>query len=73
MGSNFRGWQIFKVFVDVSDHAHYPLYNRTYFMGLIFTDSHLSAKIGLNENFPLCGRLDKSSLMRVCSIFILKF
>ena len=39
-------------------HAHYTLYNRTYFAGLIFMDSRLSAKtakIGPLENFPLYG------------------
>ncbi len=43
---------------DVNDHAHYTLYNRTYFAGLIFTDSRLSAKtakIEPHENFPLYG------------------
>ncbi len=32
------------LFADASDHAHYTLYNHTYFMGLIFADSRLSAK-----------------------------
>jgi hypothetical protein len=44
------------IFVDASDHAHYTLYNRTYFTGIILADSHLSAKnvkIGPHKNFPL--------------------
>jgi hypothetical protein len=32
------------IFADARDHAHYTLYNRTYFTGLLFVDSHLSAK-----------------------------
>ncbi len=40
MGSNFRGL----IFADVRNHAHYRLYNRTYFTILIFADSYLSAK-----------------------------
>jgi hypothetical protein len=32
------------IFADVGDHSHYALYNGTYFAGLIFADSHLSAK-----------------------------
>jgi hypothetical protein len=51
---SFRGL----IFADANDHAHYTLYNRTYFTGLIFADSRLSAKIvkiGLHENFPLYG------------------
>jgi hypothetical protein len=58
VGSNFRGWPVSKVFADVGDHAHYTLYNRTYFAGLIFTDNRLSAKttkIKPHENFPLYG------------------
>ena len=53
---NFRGL----IFADVRHHAHYTLYNRTYFTGLIFADSRLSAKtakIGPLENFPLYGSL----------------
>jgi hypothetical protein len=49
---NFRGL----IFADAGDHAHYTLYNRTYFAGLIFVDSHLSAKttkIRPHKNFPL--------------------
>jgi hypothetical protein len=42
---SFRGL----IFADASDHAHYTLYNRTYFTGLIFADSRLSAKIGPHE------------------------
>jgi hypothetical protein len=57
MGSlqSFRGL----IFADVGDYAHYTLYNRTYFVGVIFADSRLSvktaksAKIGPHENFPL--------------------
>ena len=44
------------IFADAHHHAHYTLYNRTYFTGLIFADSRLSAKtvkIGPLENFPL--------------------
>jgi hypothetical protein len=43
------------IFADMCNHAHYihVLYNRTYFAGLFFVDSHLSAKIGSHENFPL--------------------
>ncbi len=58
MGSNFRGWPIFKVFEDACDHACYTQHNRTYFAGLIFADSRLSAKttkIRPHENFPLYG------------------
>jgi hypothetical protein len=40
---NFRGL----IFADASDHAHYTLYNRTYF---IFVDSRLSTKTG--PQFP---------------------
>jgi hypothetical protein len=36
---SFRGL----LFADAGDHAHYTLYNRTYFVGLIFADSHLYA------------------------------
>jgi hypothetical protein len=51
---SFRGL----IFVDAGDHAHYTLYNRTDFVGLSFTDSHLSVKttrIRPHENFPLYG------------------
>jgi hypothetical protein len=44
--------------MDACDHAHYSLHNRTYFAGLIFADSRLSAKttkIRPHENFPLYG------------------
>jgi hypothetical protein len=59
VGSDFCGWPVFKsfrglIFVDACDHAHYTLYNRTYFVGLIFMDSRLSAttaKIGPHGNF----------------------
>jgi hypothetical protein len=34
------------IFADAGDHAHYTLYNRTYFTGLIFVDSRLSAETG---------------------------
>jgi hypothetical protein len=53
---SFRGL----IFADAGDHAHYTLYNRTYFAGLIFADSRLSAKttkIRPHENFPLYGIL----------------
>jgi hypothetical protein len=49
------------MYTDVCDHAHYNIYtlhNRTYFMGLIFADSCLSAKTaktGPHENFSLYG------------------
>ena len=33
------------IFADVCDHAHYALYNRAYFVHLIFGDSNFSAKI----------------------------
>jgi hypothetical protein len=49
---SFRGL----ISVDACNHAHYTLYNHTYFAGLIFADSRLSAKtakIGPCENFPL--------------------
>ena len=52
---SFRGL----IFADACHHAHYTLYNRTYFAGLIFVDSRLSAKnakIGPLENFPLYGK-----------------
>jgi hypothetical protein len=65
---NFRGVQFSRIaslqsfrgliFADAGDHAHYTLYNRTYFAGLIFADSHLSVKttkIRPHENFPLYG------------------
>jgi hypothetical protein len=54
IAGNFRGVQFSRManlqsfrslnFADESDHAHYTLYNRTYFTGLIF-----------HENFPLYG------------------
>jgi hypothetical protein len=37
---SFRGL----IFADAGDRAHYTLYNRTYFAGLIFADNRLSAK-----------------------------
>jgi hypothetical protein len=63
VGSNFRGWPVFKV---LCGRAIMPIiihrtYIHTYFVGLIFVDSHLSmktAKIGPHENFPLYGMLD---------------
>jgi hypothetical protein len=51
---SFRGL----IFADACDHVHYTLHNRTYFAGLIFADSRLSAKttkIRPHENFPLYG------------------
>jgi hypothetical protein len=64
VGSNFADGQSPKFswfnFTDAGDHAHYTLYNCTYFAGLIFADSRLSAKttkIGPHENFPLYGSL----------------
>jgi hypothetical protein len=66
MAGNFRGVQFSWMgslqcflFADARNHAHYTLYNRTYFAGLIFVDSRSSAKtmkIGPHENFPLYGR-----------------
>jgi hypothetical protein len=53
-GVQFRGWPVFNVFADACDHAHCTLYNRTYFAGLIFADSCLSAKtakVGPHEKF----------------------
>jgi hypothetical protein len=54
IAGNFRGvqfsWmanlQSFRglIFTDASDHAHHILHNHTYFAGLIFADSRLSAK-----------------------------
>jgi hypothetical protein len=52
VGSNFRGWPVFKSLI-FADASVITLYNRTYFTGLIFADSRLSAKIGPHENFPL--------------------
>ena len=43
------------IFVDAHTHAHYTLYNHAYFVGLIFADSCLSAKIGSHKNFLLYG------------------
>ena len=70
IAGNFRGVQFSRmaslqsfrglIFADVRHHAHYTLYNRTYFAGLIFADSRLSAKtakIGSLENFPLYSSL----------------
>ena len=61
--SQMASLQIFRglIFTDVRHHAHYTLYNHTYFAGLIFADSRLStktAKIGPLENFPLYGMTD---------------
>jgi hypothetical protein len=50
---SFRGL----IFADACNHAHYSSYNRTYFVGLNFADSRLSAKIRPHENFPLYGIL----------------
>jgi hypothetical protein len=41
------------IFGDARDHAHHTLYNRAYFMGLIFADSSLSVKFGPLKNFPI--------------------
>ena len=70
IAGNFRGVQFSRmaslqsfrglIFADARHHAHYTLYNRTYFAGLIFADSRLSAKtakIGPLENFPLYGNI----------------
>jgi hypothetical protein len=63
IAGNFRGVQFLRmvslqsfrglIFADEGDHAHYTLYNRTYFAGLFFADSRLSAKnakIGPHKN-----------------------
>ena len=65
IAGNFRGFQFSRVgdlyhftgliFADVHDHAHYTLYNLSYFTGLIFAVSLKTAKIGPLENFPLYG------------------
>ena len=65
IAGNFRGVQFLRkaslqsfrglIFADARTHAHYTLYNRAYFAGLIFADSSLSAKIGPHENFLLYG------------------
>jgi hypothetical protein len=68
IAGNFRGAQFSRMatlqsfrglnFAEAGDHAYYTLYNRTYFAGLIFADSRLSAKttkIRPHENFPLYG------------------
>ncbi len=73
IAGNFRGVQLSRmaslpsfcglIFADACDHAHYIPYNRTYFAGLIFADSRLSAKtakIGPHENFPLYGNVLQS-------------
>ena len=59
---NFRGFQFSRIddlyhFMGLTfaDHAHYILYNCAYFMGLIFTVSQSSTKIGPLKNFPLYG------------------
>ena len=72
IAGNFRGVQFSRmaslqsfrglIFVDVRHHAHYTLYNHTYFAGLIFVDSCLSAKIakiGPLKNFPLYSNADE--------------
>ena len=69
MAGNFRGVQFSRkaslqsfcglTFADVHTHAHYTLYNRAYFAGLIFADSSLSAKttkIGPHKNFRLYSK-----------------
>ena len=46
------------IFVDVYTYLHCALYNRTYYVGLIFVlrqSSAKTAKIGPLENFPLYG------------------
>jgi hypothetical protein len=59
IAGNFHGVQFSRMasflFADVCNHTHYTLYNRAYFVGLIFTDSHLSTKIGPLKNFLLYG------------------
>jgi hypothetical protein len=68
IAGNFRGVQFSRmaslqsfsdlIFTDASDHAHYALYNCTYFTCLIFAVSRLSAKtakIGPHKNFSLYG------------------
>ncbi len=66
IAGNFRGL----IFVDTRNHAHYTLYNRTYFVGLIFTDSSVFAKIakiGPLKNFPLYGTLFQWPFMYICT------
>ena len=63
IAGNFHGRSIFTtfaglIFVDACSHAHYVLYSRAYFAGLICTvrrSSVKTAKIGPLENFPLYG------------------
>ena len=46
------------IFTDTCTHAHYVLYNPTYFVGLIFVARGSSAKtmkIGPRKIFPLYG------------------
>ena len=68
IAGNFQGFQFSwigdlyhftcLIFTDVYDHAHYTLYNRAHFMGLMFVVDRSSAKttkIGPLKNFPLYG------------------
>ena len=86
IAGNFRGVQFLRmaslqsfrglIFADARHHAHYTLYNRTYFAGLIFADSRLSVKttkIGPLENFPLYGILfNASSLVSLYKIMYMR-
>ena len=47
--------------MDVIDHAHHTLYDRAYFVGLIFMVSRLFVKIGPLESFPLYGSHNTST------------
>ena len=59
------------IFADVRDHAHYTLYNRSYFAGLIFAVSRSSvktAKIGPLQNFPLYGMQEMEMVVTHCVV-----
>ncbi len=61
VAGNLRGVQFSRMaslqsFRGFEGHAHYTLYNRTYFTDLIFANNRLSVKtatIGPHENFAL--------------------
>ena len=70
---NFRGVQFSRmvklyhfaglIFADSRAHAHYVLYNPTYFVGLIFAARRSSAKttkIGPHEIFLLYSNMEKA-------------
>ena len=59
VGFNFRGWSSYLyhfaglIFADMCTHAHYVLYNPTYFTGLIFAvrpSSVKTVKISITTN-----------------------